>query len=376
MSFQKSLVITSIANSDNKVLVEYAAGCKRHNAGMIVVGDLKSPAGFHIDGCDFWNIDRQVKSVFALAGMLPYNSYSRKNIGYLAAMRNGSEIIVETDDDNLPEPEFWDCRCINTKAQTFGNSGWINIYRYFTDADIWPRGFALDCLDESHNIRIVLSAKDVRAPIQQGLSDENPDVDALYLLLSDNGSIRFDKTVFKKGITAAIKAFWDCERNNIDTRLNSVFKPAVFFQKLPPVAVGQGQFCPVNSQNTTWFHEAFPLMYLPSSCNFRMTDIWRGLIAQRIAWTCGWNVLFHYPTVCHKRNAHDLLKDAYQETVGYLHNGSIAKSLMNLELETGVDHIYDNLVRCYEFMVQKGYIERGELKLIKAWVSDCGKLLR
>ena len=33
---------------------------------------------------------------------MPLYNYSRKNIGYLLAMRDGAEVIVETDDDNRP----------------------------------------------------------------------------------------------------------------------------------------------------------------------------------------------------------------------------------------------------------------------------------
>ena len=35
------------------------------------------------------------------------------------------------------------------------------------------------------------------------------------------------------------------------------------------------------------------LMYLPSTCTFRMTDIWRSLIAQRCLWELGQGVVFH-----------------------------------------------------------------------------------
>jgi hypothetical protein len=63
------------------------------------------------------------------------------------------------------------------------------------------------------------------------------------------------------------------------------------------VALGAGAWSPFNSQNTAWYPKAYPLLYLPSYCSFRMTDIWRSFVAQRIAWENGWAVLFKSPDV-------------------------------------------------------------------------------
>src|SRR5690348_18334068 len=104
-------------------------------------------------------------------------------------------------------------------------------------------------------------------------------------------------------------------------------KLPVTFEKKSPLILGEGSWCPFNSQNTTWKKEAFPLLYLPSFCSFRMTDIWRSFIAQRIAWTCGWNIAFHAADVIQERNEHSLLKDFEDEIAGYMHNGRICKLL-------------------------------------------------
>jgi hypothetical protein len=61
-----------------------------------------------------------------------------------------------------------------------------------------------------------------------------------------------------------------------------------------------------------------------------MTDIWRSFIAQRIAWTCGWNILYHEATMQQDRNQHDLLKDFEDEIPGYLHNARICRQLEDL----------------------------------------------
>ena len=80
-------------------------------------------------------------------------------------------------------------------------------------------------------------------------------------------------------------------------------------------------------------------MYLPSYCSFRMTDIWRSFVAQRIAWECDWPILFHSSNVRQERNEHNLMSDFRDEVSGYLNNLNIMDSLMNLNLKKGIKNI-------------------------------------
>lgn len=175
----------------------------------------------------------------------------------------------------------------------------------------------------------------MHAPIQQGLADGNPDVDAVYRLLF---SLPFN---FKKGGSYSLAA---------------------------------GTWCPFNSQNTTWFPESYPLMYLPTTCSFRMTDIWRSFVAQRIAWTCGWEILFHEATLLQIRNPHDLMRDFKDEVSGYLNNKAMASALEGLSLKAGREHIFENLQVCYEELVRKDYLKPVELELLSHWISDVKQL--
>lgn len=42
-----------------------------------------------------------------------------KNIGYLLAISEGAEVIIETDDDNIPTQEFWGQKIFLQLAGTF-----------------------------------------------------------------------------------------------------------------------------------------------------------------------------------------------------------------------------------------------------------------
>ena len=140
------------------------------------------------------------------------------------------------------------------------------------------------------------------------------------------------------------------------------------------VALGRGSWCPTNSQATLHYRRAFPLLYLPAHCSFRMTDIWRGLIAQRIGWECGWHTLFREPTVRQQRNEHDLMRDFADEIPGYLHNKAIASILEALPLVPGEGAIAQNLRQCYAAMVQAGHVGKAELPLLDIWLDDLATL--
>jgi hypothetical protein len=328
---KSALIITSIS-APNAVMKSIAAESAKHKVHFIVIGDTKSPADFQLDGCDFYSVEKQNSLPFRLARILPVKHYSRKNIGYLLCRQY--DVIIETDDDNFPRPEFWSERSKEITTRLIENKGWTNVYRYFSDDEIWPRGFPLEQIMTPPVNSSTFPIKKIDCPIQQGLADENPDVDAVYRM---NRKLPFN------------------------------------FLKNDPLALGNNTWCPFNSQNTTWYKEAFPLLYLPSFCSFRMTDIWRSFIAQRIAWTCGWPVLFHNATVWQERNEHNLLKDFEDEIPGYLNNAKICRLLEDLNLNSGVKNIYDNLLKCYECLTGNNFIGKEEIPLVKAWIDDLGK---
>lgn len=332
----KSLIITSIANDKHPVLNSFAVECKKRNLNFIVIGDTKSPADFKIDGCDFWSVDKQLTLPFELARITPTKHYSRKNLGYLVAIQNGTTEITETDDDNIPREEFWGEKQREVKSYAFENAGWVNVYHYFTKNKIWPRGFPLEELQNKQIDLSTLKLEAVNCPVQQGLADENPDVDAVYRL------------TYPLPLSFEIK-----------TRL----------------ALGKNAWSPFNSQNTHWFKEAFALLYLPSFCSFRMTDIWRSYVAQRISWECGWSILYHEPTVWQERNEHNLMKDFEDEIPGYSNNFRICKELQELELKKGKENINDNLITCYQKLIDINVIGKEEMSILKAWISDISKLL-
>jgi hypothetical protein len=329
-----ALVLTSVA-APTDALRALAQGASDHGVDFILVGDAASPP-FELDGCDFYSLQRQRKLDLALARACPVGHYARKNIGYLLAMQRGASVIVETDDDTVASERFWAPRERLRSVRTLEAGGWTNVYRYFSDGTIWPRGFPLDLARRAVPAYEELPVADVDCPIQQALVDDDPDVDAVYRML---------------------------------------FRLPFRFERRSPVALTAGSWCPFNSQNTTWWRDAFPLLYLPATCSFRMTDIWRSFVAQRLAWANGWGVAFEEATVRQARNEHDLAKDFADEVAGHLANRAICSALETLDLAAGADQLGENMRRAYGLLVERGWLDEQELVLLEAWLSDVETIL-
>jgi hypothetical protein len=327
---EKYAVVVTTINYPTKAVQEISRAVNRLSAEFILIGDQKSPADFDQPGSTYLNLAAQQKSGFKYALLAPIQHYARKNVGYLTAIRNGATIIIETDDDNIPREAFWNSRRPTALARVVKTSNWVNVYAYYTDRNIWPRGFPLNCIKQAPPPLADLILEKVHCPIQQGLADENPDVDAIYRL---------------------------------------ILPLPVTFRVDEPVAL-RGAWCPFNSQNTTWWQETFPLLYLPYYCSFRMTDIWRSFVAQRIAYLNGWSILYHAATVFQQRNEHDILRDFDEEIPGYLHNERIRTALDSLNLPVGRHRIPSAMRACYERLVALALIGPGELQLLDVWLED------
>lgn len=322
------IVITSIQQPTLSLVRMVETGLK-HGVHTIVIGDRKTPDASWPIGSTYFPISIQNKMNSKLVSLLPENHYSRKNLGYLAAFKQGADFIFDTDDDNSPL-SIWRPREINVSAKVCSHSGWVNAYKWFSDEIVWPRGLPLESLSEVLDSRLS-EVQNFCAPIQQGLANGSPDVDAVWRLTQGR---------------------------------------EITFRNEDSVLLEAGAWCPFNSQSTWWFPDAYPLMYLPSFVSFRMTDIWRSFVAQRCLWAMGYGVVFHGPEMFQERNPHNLLKDFEQEVPGYLGNQKICQVLEDLDLQEGNSHVTENMFLCYEKLVSTGFVPSEEMPLVDAWVRD------
>ena len=320
------VVITSIAPPTGAV----RAFSQLPGWELVVVGDRKTPPDWAAPGARYLSVDAQLESDWKLSALLPWNHYCRKNVGYLHALAAGADRIAESDDDNVPLEGFLSSVEEQLECEAWTGSPWVNVYRFFSDDLVWPRGYPLELIREQAAETSALQGS-YRCPVQQFLADGDPDVDAVYRL-----TVGKDDHRFRDGT----------------------------------VALAPGAYTPFNSQSTLWFPVAFPLLYLPSHVSFRMTDIWRSFVAQACLHALGAHLAYHGPGVRQDRNVHDLLRDFRDEVPGYLANTKIVDVLRALALDGGEEAVAANLLTCYRALVEAGHVPAEELPLVEAWLED------
>jgi hypothetical protein len=315
-----AIVITTI-NKPTQAVINFS---KLKGYTLFVAGDNKTPANWKLKNATYISIADQKKRYPKLAKKIAENHYSRKNLAYLEAIHAGHTTIYETDDDNLPydnSPNFLEKE---KQIDVVSAPTSFNVYSLFTNKRVWPRGIPLNHI---HTPIKKITKEKILPLIQQSLADLDPDVDAIYRLT--NG----EEITFKKNRT---------------------------------VALAKGTYCPFNSQNTLWYEYVFPLLYLPSSIDARVTDIWRGYIAQRILWELKSRVIFTSPSVYQIRNIHNFMKDFYQELDLYLKTEALITELNNLNLKGSQSEM---LRTVYKVLVNKEFFKQSELETLDEWLK-------
>ncbi len=278
---------------------------------------------------------------FKLLLGLPWNHFARKNVGYLFALSQGAKQIWDFDDDNMLverciEIPGRDKEIISTVKVKQSNLFVFNPYHILgaTHTPIWPRGFPLKhvkveetYLFDQNNIKqskLELSS----VAIMQSLADNDPDVDSIYRLTLP--------------LPITLQGF-----------VNSVMVPV-------------GSYVPLNAQATLFMESSLGMMFLPTTVHGRVSDIWRGYIAQRILRNTNKRVLLSSPLVVQKRNPHDYLADFQSEQDLFL------KSEVFLEVLNNISFKYDSLAskmeQIYVELYERAFIEEQDIYMVQGWI--------
>ena len=89
---KKSIVLTTI-NKPNININKLIKLSKKNKSDLIIIGDLKTPHNFKVSYGNYFDTNNQKKLTFKFAKVCPFNSYARKNIGYLISFKNRIETI-------------------------------------------------------------------------------------------------------------------------------------------------------------------------------------------------------------------------------------------------------------------------------------------
>ncbi len=299
---------------------------------VIIAGDKKTPDEYEdMQGIVYLGIDAQRRRYPSLSDAIPFNSYQRKNFGYLYAIQNGYELIFDTDDDNYPLAN-WSTLIQpgpEQQAEIIRAPRMPNILSLYTDRHVWPRGLPLELVNQKQPIQKSQYTELNRVYVWQGLAAGQPDVDAIFRLTAQDSSAYFSFASEKHYV--------------LDKKI----------------------YAPGNTQVTTWKEPSiFHLQYLPSTVSFRFCDILKMYVMQRCLWEYGGR-FGHQPAVVEqKRNEHNLMEDFISEIDMY----KTVYRLVDILDDEKLDGSPQDLYRVYERLAREGIVQAQELSAVEAWL--------
>jgi hypothetical protein len=335
----KWIVVTTI----NQPTKQIKSLSKINGFQLLIVGDLKTDPTWSFNQTIYLGVNNQKSFSLKSIETTPFNSYNRKNIGYLYAIKNGAKFIYDTDDDNEPLVDL--NKYFNYDEYTYGltydcnaTKSVLNPYAHFGQPLIWPRGFPLDKIDENY-YNSYFSGQIKTSYIQQGVVNGDPDVDAIF---------RLTKSMKYK-------------------RINLYFD-----DRSPPIQIPAYKLTPYNSQNTLFHYKSFWSLYLPKTVSFRLTDIWRSYWSQRLMWLLNGTVSFNGPSAFQYRNSHSYLKDFEEEQSMYLQTSKLIDFL--LEWKCNKLKFYQCLMDLSIEMSVKDFWKKEEIVSIQNWIDDLNSI--
>ena len=278
-------------------------------------------AGFRVNCPSLTEQEQFLQKIGAPADFIPYNSDNRRNVGFLAALERGCDVLISIDDDNycLPGTDFLgEHDAVGRPARdpvVSTSDGWFNLCNLldgWNGGEIFARGFPYYAQKTTRTVKMAEPTASLTVAMNAGLWLDEPDVDAVYRL---------------------------CRR------------PKVQEYSGPDVVLGPATWSPINTQNTALTREAaltyyyirmgFPLKGLTID---RFGDILSGYLTQKVIKHLGQGIRVGSPILDHRRTPHNLFKDLYHELAGIVLIEEFLPWLMDVNL-AGKDSItaYESL---------------------------------
>ncbi|RNA37623.1 transmembrane (DUF288) [Brachionus plicatilis] len=305
----------------------------------LVVGDKKTNKLWHKNNEIFLSIEIQKQSGLKSHSSIPFNSYARKNIGYLYAIKNGAKFIFDTDNDKSANVDLESNFVYDENDKGLINDDpaskrMVNPYAHFGQPFIYPRGFPLDEIQKSFDNSYVSGPRKVSV-VQQGIFNGDSAIDAMF--------------PFSK-------------------KLNNQQINIKFDESAPPFQVPLYKMAPYTSKNTLISYAGFWSLYLPHSVSSQLVDIWRSYWAQRLMWLLNQTVSFSYANAYKSSYTNLYLKDS--EGDNYIH--LVTKSFVDFlfEWKCLYNFFYECMIQLTVNMAEEGFWDKSEINSIKNWIFD------
>jgi hypothetical protein len=276
----KKVIVTTTINPPTKAIELFQS---MKDWDLVVIGDRKTPADYHLDRGVYVTPAEQEKYDPALSEAIGWNCIQRRSFGLLWAHEMKADIVALVDDDNIPLPGWGENLLVGKDAE-------VNYYETDLPAfdpvgatnhsHLWHRGFPLQLLAKRDYTR--KTRRRVQVDIQADFWNGDPDIDAVCRM-EHAPECNFDASQFPMAAN----------------------KPA-----------------PFNSQNTFLSAKCLPDYFVFPHVG-RMDDIWAAYYLQ----AKGNRVVYNKASVYQERNPHDLVRDMRQEYLGYENNLNLVQDL-------------------------------------------------
>ena len=313
---------------------------------IIVAGDRKTPHAearvfvSALGNAIYYSDADQEKLGYRCSAIIGWNKIMRRNIALLEAIKEGADIIVSIDDDNIPvDGNYFSDIARILSAPYSGivakaDASWFNVGAFF-DPPFYHRGFPYDRrhVDLGLHLETRIGAS---IGLAAGLWMGDPDVDAMERI----------------------------------TNRPTALHPSEMLRS--GIALAPGCWSPFNTQNTAFIRALAPLMMVHVGVG-RYDDIWASYMFQRIAMETGQLVHFGRPFVWQERNAQNLWANLKDEIFGMEHTPRFCRDLLAAPLGSGT--ALEKLARLYEHLAKLAYLPPVMLEAGRAWCEDVEKLL-
>ena len=275
------------------------------NVKFYVVGDEKTPQAAY-DFCDeipnCVALRPSAQTDWKCSAPIGPNCIQRRNIGTLEAIRDGADVIVFWDDDNMAMGEYFGVFACHPTILWNGlrassPTGWFDPGCLLVP-QTKHRGFPISIKSDP----VFDSVVDAKIGVAAGLCLGDPDIDACTRI----ATAPIVHSVSELGRVGVV----------VDPSCKTVY----------------------NSQNTAFLRELAPAMFMMPGVG-RYDDIYASLICQRVMRERGLHVHFGQPLVWQQRNCHDLVSDLRMEIDGMDNIAAFADWLDTHEFTTGMTSV-------------------------------------
>ena len=356
---------------------------------------------------------------------LPWNSFARKNVGYLYAILLGAEYLWDFDDDNVLTVDSLLHRYTDRKLRS------LDVVTPYGHDEVMKIKEESDHMDPyksiQGNITLVKSKSNV--------ADHDPKQSQLDTLLGKNGGIRHRggsrnrgmqdrnrRKLTKAEIDEATKHFtisfnpyplmgapylpsWprglpleDIKissktgdmrlyfNNNIsmekvgviqsladnDPDVDAMYRlvqplPFSFKESMLPCSVPIDRLAPYNAQATLFFYNTLWSLIMPTTVHGRVADIWRSYITLRLCRELGIQLVFSPPMVTQNRNAHDYIADFDAEDDLYKRSGTLVKQLTSWQPSSST--LPGMIEDLWVYLYERDYFGLEDVILVQKWIE-------